>query len=644
MKRIILVLSLALLLAAGALTAARAEVKEWFFPLAQGIYRDGQKFFDGDGIVILPGRVEGIQRGSKYPFFVEKDGKRVEVGWGTVTGVNFWESNAVLHLNDGVRYITTACFVRVPVDVDKCFATWWDYGVKWEKEGKIFDAFCAYYRATVYRPDDRKVTNAYRRTGYMHYLAQAKQLLSAKRYEEALAKFEFALLFAWPGGDVSEAREGADLCRNYLDAERRYEERMSAARTAAKNGDYRTAVENCLEAWVGFLAGYGSDAAKASFMKEAALCWKGYWEGFAASARSRLSDGKADEAYLDLLRHCRFIPMLPSASRRKLAGLLAEAKAALKPGTRGFAVASTLDYLAARLTPKGYFSNSPDDPPSKKADVLTALSLAAFARLGSTASAGPYSAQVAGALKWARKIQNEKGAFCGQDRSTLQVLYTWALAEYLLATGDVSVRPMLSAAFADLEERQRPDGTFGVPLIGYDPLLEMAFAAIAVERAKQASLHVPEKLAAGIKSFALAHMDGRNKVLLDSRGKTPRPGTPEDVFLHGAVMSAYKATSAQFLTTETLDYILRIRDHKPSLSVLSPDGWFFCANVLSAFAPEQWTAFRSSLWSALASGTRVEDGSWSFPFPGRNRMFRSLGLPGLAAFNALTVSLVLGMD
>ncbi|MDZ7815839.1 MAG: hypothetical protein U5N86_07500 [Planctomycetota bacterium] len=222
----------------------KAEVAEFhYFPLAQGIYTPGTKFYDGDKIVILPGQIEKVKTGATYNSLSRRKNDYKEVGKGTVTGVNFWESNAKLNLNKDVDFIDDKCVVRVPVEKNRCFNTWWENGVKWEKEGVVFDAFCAFYRATVYKPGDQEVQNAYLRTGYKHYLAEANAVYKRYDYKTAYDKFVFALGFRWPGGDVSEAEQKLEKCELYIVREEEFEELRKDAKGAQKNGDHKTVIE-----------------------------------------------------------------------------------------------------------------------------------------------------------------------------------------------------------------------------------------------------------------------------------------------------------------------------------------------------------------------------------------------------------------
>ena len=97
-----------------------------------------------------------------------------------------------------------------------------------------------------------------------------------------------------------------------------------------------------------------------------------------------------------------------------------------------------------------------------------------------------------------------------------------------------------------------------------------------------------------------------------------------------------------FLTTDTIDYVLKARDFKPDVRKSTPDGWFFNTWMLTSFQPDQYVSYRAALIRCITGGSNTEDG-YSFPLPRRSGLFRVIGQGGAAAYNVLTLSLIFGM-
>ncbi len=626
------------------LTSVYGEEEDWYFPLAQGIYTEGHKFFNNDQIVILPGQYEKIQVGAVYQFYKKEDDKYIQVGSGKVYGVNFWESYAKITLLPGVESVTTNCFVKVKVDTKECFGKWMDYGNEYEKKGVFFDAFCAFYRATVYKPGDQSVRNAYLRNGYLHYLAEANTSFKKRAFDEAAQKFEFALLFAWPGGDVSEAERSLEICRSYNDRKKLYVGLMGTAKAAADDQNFSLALENYRNAFLNYTALYADPFEKTEFHKQYAACMTRAWTALSTTVSDLINSGKQDQAYYKLVRHTRYLAFQKPSANESTDELMKRAIAGLKPGTMAYAASASLHHIVSSQQAKGFFARGETANAGSGEEFLTGLALAALAANGHTPTSGQYRENVKKALAWVKSNIKAKGKLSEDRRISPQIALTFGLAEQYLATGDVEIHKILMDSFDYLIELQDTAKTLGQPLAGIDALFDPALLTLALGRARDAALDPNNAFLDVLKAIAYGRMDIKEKKPKDSNGNFPRANSEDEIYNYGAMLTMLRVTLPQFLTTETIDFVLKVRDFQPNAKVVSPEGWYFCCYVLSAFAGDQWSGYRSALGSTIAAATQRDGDEFNFPVPGRNGIFRITGTQGAAAFNALSLAILMNYE
>ncbi|MFA4987029.1 MAG: hypothetical protein WC712_10625, partial [Candidatus Brocadiia bacterium] len=410
--------------------------QDFYFPLAQGIYKENETFSEGSKIIILPGEVERIKVGKKYPFFDKKGTEYVQSGIATVTGVNEWESNAVVSLMPGFALLTTKTMVRVSVQVDRCFAKWMENAANYEKVSNWYLAFAAYYRAHLYKPLDDKVYNQYLRTGYLYWLKLGNEAYAKQDYRTAAEKFGECVKFRWPGGDISEGEKKLAFCNDYMSRIGAYDEYMKAAAQARSARNYYKAMEQYRLAWMQFVSATFGEAQKKACKAGWFACFDEAYGNATVQTDQMIKDGMASDAYLSLLKYCRFLPYLEEdRNANLLVEKMRKVAGSLPVGSLGFALHRSLLYLATSQVPSGAIVPADSAKSAVTGDIMTGLALVAFARNGSTSKGGVFKDCVSKCMDYALKNGREDGSLGVDARSSSHIALLWGITEQWLATG-----------------------------------------------------------------------------------------------------------------------------------------------------------------------------------------------------------------